>query len=129
MRRRVKETKLWSTPLSLHFVVVLRLFNLDEGRVYINTFVFPGLRDGPLQFSHEVGQIQKKIIRSQQKKGGLGIVCNKQWWIQPDIWSYKQGRREGGGNLPRAPNIRGLQLEKYPKIEQGLIKIGASTRH
>ena len=43
-----------------------------------------------------------------------------------------QSRREGGGAgrqlSPGPKQIGDPKLEKYPKIEQGPIKIGASTR-
>ena len=49
----------------------------------------------------------------------------------PYVVSYIQGRRGGGRGTtcPGPQTRRGPQLEKYPKIEQGPIKIGASTRH
>ena len=46
--------------------------------------------------------------------------------------NYWQGRQEGdrggGGNWLGLQTSRGLQLEKYPRIEQGLTKFGGSTR-
>ena len=40
-----------------------------------------------------------------------------------------RGGAGGGATFPEPQTSRGPQLEKYPKIEQGSIKIGASTRH
>ena len=40
-----------------------------------------------------------------------------------------RGGAGGGATCPGPQTSRGLQLEKYPKIEQGPIKLGASTRH
>ena len=45
-----------------------------------------------------------------------------------DVVIVKAAER-GGATYPRPQTSRGPQLEKYPKIEQGPIKIGASTRH
>ena len=39
------------------------------------------------------------------------------------------GGAGGGATCPGPQASRGPQLEKYRKIEQGPIKIGASTRH
>ena len=45
--------------------------------------------------------------------------------------TYRAAERGGGrgATCPGPQTRRGPQLEKYPEIEQGLIKIGASTRH
>ena len=44
-------------------------------------------------------------LRAAERRGGMGATC-----LGPQT-------------------SRGPQLEKYPKIDQGPIKIGASTRH
>ena len=45
-----------------------------------------------------------------------------------DVVIVKAAER-GGATYFGTQTSRGPQLEKYPKIEQGPIKIGASTRH
>ena len=45
----------------------------------------------------------------------------------PDV--IPPGPPKGGATCPGPQTTKGTQLEKYPKIEQSAIKIGASIRH
>ena len=51
------------------------------------------------------------------------------WGLQLCAQGRREGGRGGGQLAPGPKQVGSPQLEKYPKIEQGPIKIGASTRH
>ena len=62
--------------------------------------------------------------------GSIGSVGSMGTIGTIGISAAERGGGRGGQLAPGPKQVaRGPQLEKYPKIEQGPIKIGASTRH
>ena len=73
---------------------------------------------------------KKNNSSTAKKKGGGWVSCSaNSVESSPTFGHINRATERGGATYPGPQTSRGHQLEKYPKIEQGLIKIGASTRH